>query len=49
MKDYGLEVSEQMEQVQGLYTGTGFYIFFIFLLLSMKKKIVVMKNLSTYF
>ena len=26
MKDYGLEVSEQMEQVQGLYTGTGFYI-----------------------
>ena len=26
MKDYGLEDSEQMEQVWGLYVGTGFYI-----------------------
>ena len=27
MKDYGLEGSEQMEQVWGLYVGTGFYIY----------------------
>ena len=26
MKDYGLEGSEQMEQVWSLYVGTGFYI-----------------------
>ena len=26
MKDYGLEGSEQMEQVWGLFVGTGFYI-----------------------
>ena len=26
MKDYGLEDSKQMEQVRGLYVGTGFYI-----------------------
>ena len=26
MKDYGLEDSEQMEQVWRLYVGTGFYI-----------------------
>ena len=26
MKNYGLEGSEQMEQVWGLYVGAGFYI-----------------------
>ena len=26
MKDYGMEDSEQMEEIQGLYIGTGFYI-----------------------
>ena len=26
MKDYGLEDSEQMEQVWSLYVGTGFYV-----------------------
>ena len=27
MKDYGLEDSEQMKQVWGLYIGTSFYIY----------------------
>ena len=27
MKDYGLDDLEQMEQVSGLYVGTGFYIY----------------------